>query len=394
MAATPTRIPSRDVTATRPRRRLEQKVNAIQAQPTVATPSATFIEAAMPLVPGNIFGRMGRGAISGRRQINAPATTPQYGNDSNRSDARMAPDATPRGGGGEGIGRWGYDLGPANASPYGSIPGQQIRSVRTRRDLDGAGRFAYTDNFQHGALIAHDRHIIANQGRTTSSSGQQRTGANPNPEADGPPRPAWKMFNRTLSHQLGISDTRNLNNAGFHASLDAQYGTERQKPFTRWSRVISDASNGQKFPLGKQGEEWTLRWGGTPGLANFRPYGKRGGFDSNAPQPTVRADPGGPYRFNTLLQVGAPGDGPQKVYGGVAWGLHSPTIPARQLNQPLIQSRLWQVKPVWNVRPLNSKHAGQSWSQQMVSLSGQQAVKLASTPPIRQPGLNARWLGN
>ena len=95
-----------------------------------------------------------------------------------------------------------------------------------------------------------------------------------------------------------------------------------------------------------------------------------------------------------LLQVGAPGDGPQKVYGGLPWGLHSPTLNTRQGMQSLIRSRIGQVKPVWNVRPQNSKTAGQSWSQSMVSLSGQQAVKLKATAPIRQPGMNSRWLGN
>lgn len=400
MAATPTRIPVRDITATKPRRRLQQKVNAIQAQPEVTTPSAVYISAATRMVPGNAMGRMGRGPLRGGSAdpalfSNPPRIAPAAGNSFVTVDARGNTQtsgirATSNMGG---PGKWGTDLGPGNASPFGSIPGHQIRSVRTRRDLDGAGRFAYTDNFQHGALIAHDRHIIANQGRTTSSRDYQRTGANPNPEKDGPPRPAWKMFNRTISHQIGISDTRQLNNAGYHASVIAQTGPEKQQTFSRWSMVVNNASQGQKFPLGKQGDEWTLRYGGTPGLANYRPYGTRGGYNSSAPMPTVRADPGGPYRFNTLIQVGAPEDGPQKVYGGVAWGLHSPTLPPRQGSQSLIRSRLGQVKPVWNVRPLNSKHAGQSWSQSMVSLSGQQAVKIASTPPIRQPGLNSRWLG-
>jgi len=352
-------------TPTGPRRRLEQKVNQVQERPAVITPSAQFMAAAMPLVPGNIYGRMGKGAVSGRMQVNAPATARAYGNSVVTSDARGAPAAYPKGGGGT---DHLMDNGPGNVSPW------PYARVFTPSSLDSAGAHARTDAFQHGRLIAHDRHIIANQGRTTSSANQQRTGGSPNPEADGPARPAWKMFNRTLSHQVGASDTANLDNGQYHAA------------------VIVPGRN-RKFPLATQGQEWTRRYGGTPYLTEHRPYGKRGGFDDSAPLPTVRAQPGGPFRAKTLLQVGAPGDGPQKLYGGLPWGLHSPTLPSRQQTQPLIRSRLGQVKPVWNVRPQNSKTAGQSWSQSMVSLTGQQAVKLASTPPIRQPGLNARWLG-
>ena len=342
------------------RRRFTQKVNQVQAQPTQITPSAQFLGAAMPLVPGNIYGRMGKGAVSGRRLVNAPVTGPAAGNWRVTSDARGARAAQPAKGAGSGI---------ANASPF---PHAQ---VFTPGSLDSAGAHARTDAFQHGHLIAHDRHIIQNQGRVTSSAVNQRTGANPNPEADGPPKRTWKMFNRTISHMYGADDTAFLDNGQYHAS------------------VIVPGRN-RKFPLATQGQEWSIRYGGTPGLASYRPYGTRGGFSAGAPQPTVRADPGGPYKFGTVLQVGAPNDGPQKVYGGLPWGLHSPTLNTRQGMQSLIRSRIGQVKPVWNVRPQNSKTAGQSWSQSMVSLSGQQAVKLKATAPIRQPGMNSRWLGN
>jgi len=348
------------------RRRFEQKVNQVQAQPAQITPSAQFLGAAMPLVPGNIYGRMGKGAVSGRRYVNAPVTGPAAGNWRVTSDARGAPAAYPKGGGGN---VHLMDNGPGNVSPW------PVAQVFTPGSLDSAGAHARTDAFQHGHLIAHDRHIIQNQGRVTSSAVNQRTGANPNPEADGPPKRTWKMFNRTLSHMYGADDTAMLDNGQYHAS------------------VIVPGRN-RKFPLATQGQEWSIRYGGTPGLASFRPYGTRGGFSPAAPQPTVRADPGGPYKFGTVLQVGAPNDGPQKVYGGLPWGLHSPTLNTRQGMQSLIRSRIGQVKPVWNVRPQNSKTAGQSWSQSMVSLTGQQAVKLKATPPIRQPGMNSRWLGN
>ena len=346
-------------TPTAPRRRLQQKANLTQAQPTQPTPSAVYMAPAMPLVPGNIFGRMGKGVVGGRKVVNAQATAPAYGNWKVTSDRRGQPAAQPGKGAGNGI---------ADASPY---PHAQ---VFTPNSLDSAGGHARTDAFQWGRLIARDRHIIANQGRTTSSNRQQATGGSPNPEASGPPRPTWKMFNRTLSHQEGVDSTRNLDNGQYHAAIIVS-GTNR------------------KFPLGQQGTEWVRRNGGTPGLANFRPYGTRGGFSAGAPLPTIRAESGGPYRPRTLLQQGSPQDGPQKVYVGLPWGLHSPTLQSRVQTQTNQRSKMNQVRPVWNVRPLNSKTAGQSWSQSMVSLSGQQAVKLTSTSPIRQPGMNSRWLG-
>jgi len=334
-----------------------QKVNQVQAQPTTITPSAAFIGSASPMVPGDVYWRMGKGAVRGRQKINAPYSDMAAGNSVVTSDPRGMPAAQP----GKGTG-----TGPRNESPFPQ------RSVFTPHSLDSAGMHARTAAFQHGRLIAHDRHILANRGTVTSSANELATGANPNPEADGPARPAWKMVNRTISFQNGVDSTRNLDNNDYHASVLA---------------------GNRKFPLATQGQQWSIRYGGTPYLANFRPYGTRGGFDANAPTPTVRAASGGPYKPRTLLQEGAPGDGPQKIYGGLPWGLHSPTLPGKEQTQTLIRSRLGQVKPVWNVRPQNSKTAGQSWSQSMVSLSGQQAVKLGATPPIRQPGMNARWAG-
>lgn len=357
-------------TPTRPRRRLLSQVQQIEAQPHQQSASDVFFSASTAQVMAGVFGRMGRGQPSVRPNPGAPPTALAYGNSVVTVDTRGADTAQP--GKGKGNGQL-ADLSPFNAGIYGDVRGRQIRRVDTPPEALSAA-YTRTDAFQHGRLIAHDRHIIENQGRVTSSANNQRTGANPNPEADGPARPAWKMFNRTLSHQIGVDSTANLDNGQFHAAL-----------------LTTDGR--RKFPLATQGDEWSKVYGGTPGLANHRPYGKRGGFDQGAPRPTVRADPGGPYRFNTLLQVGDPADGPQKVYGGLPWGLHSPTLPSRQHTKAVIESRLGQVKPVQQNRPQNSKAAGQAWSQSVVSLSGQQAVKLAATPPIRQPGMNSRWLG-
>lgn len=334
-----------------------QKVNQVQSGPPAISPTAQFILTATPMVPGDIYGRIGKGGFRGRTMINAPATDPAAGNSVVTSDPRGQKASGP----GDGTGR-----GIANLSPF------PWRAVLTPHSLDSSGQHARTDAFQWGRLIARDRHILANRGTVTSSDNYQRTGGAPNPEKDGKARPAWKMVNRTISFQNGTNSTRNLDNRDFHAATMA---------------------GNRKFPLATQGQEWSIRYGGTPYLANYRPYGTRGGFSSAAPTPTVRAMPGGPYRVRALLQQGAPGDGPQKIYGGLPYGLHSPTLPGKSQTQTIIRSRLGQVKPVWNVRPQNSKTAGQSWSQSMVSLSGQQAVKLGATPPIRQPGLNSRWLG-
>ena len=355
-----------------PRRRMQQQVQDIESRPYQPTPSDTFMASSMPLASASIYGRMGKGPAPGMHAVAAPATAPAYGNSVVTTDERGGYATTPKGGGGMGTGKWGWDNGPENNSPYGSVSGQQVRRVDTPPE-GISGRYTRTDAFQHGRLIARDRHIIENQGRTVFSANDHRTGGTPNPEKDGPPRPAWRMFNRTLSHQIGVDSTTNLDNGQYHAATMA---------------------GGRKFPLGTQGDEWSKVYGGTPYLTNYRAYGERGCKYVGAPTPTVRADPGGPYRFNTLLQEGDPGDGPQKVYGGLPWGLHSPTVPPVQQTKAVLQGRFKQVKPVWNVRPNNSKRAGQSWSQSMVSLTGQQAVKLTSTAPIRQPGMNSRWLGS
>ena len=353
-----------------PRRRIaQQQEAAVNSKAYQPTPSDIFLASSMPMACAGIYGRMGKGGIPARGSAGAAPSALAYGNSVVTSDQRGSALASYPGRGQNGPAI--SELGPSVESPYGSVSGQQIRAVRTPPTMLNRGVYG-GEEYQHGDLIARDRHIIANSGRTTSSNREQATGGNPNPEKDGPARPAWKMFNRTLSFQQGTDSTRFLDNGQYHAATMA---------------------GARKFPLGEQGTEWSKVWGGTPGLANYRPYGSRSGYGPGAPLPTVRADPGGPYRFNTLLQQGAAGDGPQKIYGGLPWGLHSPTVPPVQVTKGVLGNRFSQVKPVWNIRPQNSKTAGQSWSQSMVSLTGQQAVKLTATPPIRQPGMNARYLG-
>ena len=102
---------------------------------------------------GELYGRMGKGAVSGRRLVNAPVTGPAAGNWRVTSDARGARAAHPR-------------RAPGRGSPTG--PRSRMRRCSPPGPWTGAGAHARTDAFQHGHLIAHDRHIIQNQGRATS----------------------------------------------------------------------------------------------------------------------------------------------------------------------------------------------------------------------------------
>jgi hypothetical protein len=250
-----------------------------------------------------------------------------------------------------------------NASPWPrrlivTAPSQLLRTART-------------PGYQHGRLTARDRHIAAYRGRTTSSSAQQRTGGLPNPEADGPARPAYQMINRTLSWQAGADHAAFLDNP-------------LPKP-------VTTAGPGRAFPLGTQGQPWTLIYGGTRNLALHRPYGFRGG-PRGGPGPRTVALPGGPHRPGKLLAEGDPADGPQKVFSGPPWGLHSPTVPPVKLTQGSERFRFHQVRPPRVNRPQNSRAEGQSWNQAVVHLDGSAAVKLPRAAPGRQPGLNQRFL--
>jgi hypothetical protein len=285
--------------------------------------------------------------------ISAPVTGPAYGNAVVTSDARGQVAAQPGKGAGEGI---------ANASPY---PARQIISPR-----DITGSVARTPAFQNGRLIARDRHIAEYRGRTTSGSEHVPTGGTPNPEADGPPRPAWRMLNRTLSWQIGTDSTRFLDNTAFHAKTTAGHAP---------------------FPLGTQDGSVQRVYGGTPGLANYRPYGSRKPVSTAAPAPRVVALPGGPYRAGTLLSAGAPGDGPQDVWGGYPHGLVTRSLEPTRLSGSVIRGRLGQVRKPYVSRPQNTKAAGQSMSQAAVHLDGRAAVKIPELTPGRQPGVNGRF---
>lgn len=288
-------------------------------------------------------------ATLGRRGLPAgPVTAPAAGNAVVTSDARGQAAAQP--GQGDGI----------NASPVGGrvvvTPASQL------------GRFARTPAYENGKLIARDRHVLTRRGRTTTSGAYQEPYSGvPNPEADGPPKPAYQMLNRTLSWQIGTDGTRGLDNDAFHAATTA---------------------GNRAFPLGNQGSNpWERISGGTPGL--YRPYGARGVVEG--PAPATYALAGGPYLPGTLVSPGAPGDGPQIVYGGLPHGLHSPTLPATKQTQARYAANV-QMKNGRQDRPANSKIAGQSYSQTVVNQDGTGGGRLPRLYPGRQAGVTQRFV--
>lgn len=299
------------------------------------------------MAPVAVLARLGRAGFA-----HAPVTGPAQGNSVVRSDARGQAAAQPGKGAGNGI---------ANASPY---PERSIVTPATQLLLQ-----ARTPRYQNGRLIARDRHIAAYRGRTASSAADSPTGGTPNPEKDGPPRPSYRMLNRTLSWQVGTDSTANLDNDAFHATTTA---------------------GGRPFPLGTQDGSWSKTYGGTRGLADHRPYGSRRGYQGG-PEPRVVALPGGPVRPGTVLSQGSPEDGSQRIWGGYPHGLATVVVEPQQVTTATIKARFDQIRKPRVNRPNNSKAAGQTYDQTIVHLDGTQAVKLPRTQPGRQPGVNRRF---
>lgn len=281
--------------------------------------------------------RLGRGGLPA-----GPVTGRAAGNSAVTSDARGEPAARP---------------GAGNGEPTSPIGGIEIITPPSQ-----LGNVTYARPFQHGRLIVRDRHVIMRRGKTmTSPAEQEPFGGTPNPEADGPPKPAYEMVNRTESFQVGTDGTANLDNTAPHAATSA---------------------GRRRFPLSNQGSTpFEPVYGGTPGL--YRPYGARGFVEG--PTPTVYAEPGGPYKGKVLLQQGSPEDGPQLVYGGDPHGLHSPTVEATKLTRGRYKA-VPQQTPGRQQRPANSKIAGQSYSQTVVPQSGIGGGPLPRMAPGRKPG--------
>lgn len=286
----------------------------------------------------------------GRRRL--PAGVPTglaQGNSVVTSDARGAPAARPGNTDGLQVSPW-----PAGPTPI--TPPSLLAAVVS------------TPVTQNNRLVARDRHIVSRRGRVTSGAEPSTTGGTPNPEADGPARPGYEMVDRTISWQVGTDATAMLDNTAMHASTTA---------------------GGRRFPLGNQGSSpWEPVYGGTPGL--WRPYGARGWVVG--PAPKVVALPGGQYKTGTVLEAGSAEDGPQSVFGGYPHGLHSPTVEPLKVTAGRYRATKQQT-PGRQQRPANSKIAGQSYSQTVVHQDGRGGGRLPTVAPVRQAGLNGRFLG-
>lgn len=245
---------------------------------------------------------------------------------------------------------------------YGSVPTQRL-VVTTP---SGVGAAARTPAYANGRMIARDRHIVERTGTTKTSRARNALNpGRPNPEADGPARPAAEMVNRTISWQVGTDASKHLDNAEPHAATGA---------------------GGRRFPLGTQDGTIRRRNGGTPGL--YRPYGARGVV--LGPAPRMLAQPGGQYPVGVTLDNGSPQDGPQYVDSGAPHGLHSVTLPAAKVSRARYRATK-QMRPGRQDRPANSRIAGQSYSQTVVPQSGKGGGPLPRVNGGRQPGLNARF---
>ena len=199
----------------------------------------------------------------------------------------------------------------------------------------GRGMIGFNDQRR-----AVDRHVFWDTGRQLTGTSFVAAGAAPNaynnPQQE-PPVPELRAVNRTVTWQQGSDASRN--------------DDDLTRAYTR---------NAQGEWIGEQVGAWSTVYGGTPGL--YQPYGSRGGY---------------PYAIHSPVQIGANGDGPQKLWSGPPHGLHSVTYPDRAETLSRYGANPQQV-PVRFDRPSNSPQAGQSYSQ-TVQTQGATAAPAASS---------------
>ena len=231
-------------------------------------------------------------------------------------------------------GAWGEGDSSDGGQPTGAGPHASFRRY---------GLMGFNDK-----LTVKDRHGYWDTGNQKTGTDFQR--GNPNNSYNNPltepPRPDFRLVNRTVSYQLGTDATRNQD----------------------------DLSRGYTW-LGEQGSGWGPVYGGVPGL--YQPYGSRGGY---------------PYPIVSPAEQGAPGDGPHLVFAGPPHGLHSQTpwkggaqIISRFMNTP-------QTRPVRQDRPANSPQAGQTYSQTVLPQGASRVRPRATQPGTVNPAA-ASWLG-
>jgi hypothetical protein len=198
-------------------------------------------------------------------------------------------------------------------------------------------------------LTVKDRHGYWDTGNQKTGTDMPSSGGRPNtynnPKIE-PPRPDFRLINRTVSYQQGTDATRNQD--------------DPTRNYT-W--------------LGEQGSGWIPVYGGVPGL--YQPYGSRGGY---------------PYPVVSPAEQGAPGDGPHLVFAGPPHGLHSQT-PWKGGAQIISRfSSTPQTRPVRQDRPSNSPQAGQTYSQTVLPQGASRVRPRAVQPGSVNPAA-AAWLG-
>jgi hypothetical protein len=273
-----------------------------------------------------LLGRMNRHGLAGggtpEPASDQRARLPTGGSQGNAGVIRGAPSGGPRSRGGR--------FGVQTVFPY---PGGNTARDYTTRSRTGPA-------FHYGDTVQYDRHIMAKTGTEGQQAHPDSTNGQGNsPLADGPVRPVHMMVNRVMARRYGNTSTRHLDNAG---------------PF-----ATTTDNAGRPQPIGIQdGSPWSRHYGGTPGLTYLQ--GARGTTGVQSP-----------------VEVGAPGDGPQLIRGGVPHGLHSHAQPNAQLRTRRMAATP-QQKRTRRSLPANSARAGQSWSQNAQRLGGQ-PVPVATT---------------
>jgi hypothetical protein len=263
----------------------------------------------------------------------------------------------------------------------------------TTPDLRGPdqSRATYGGGWADGRLTIRERFVQIMRGTSRQGAQESHSGV-PNPQEDGPPAAQYLMDDRTLSWQIGTDHTTMEDNAGPFATTVTTAPPARLPQNVGGGPAPFSFRGGRPFPLGNQGDPWSTLWGGTPGMT--RAYGTRGAAGVSGPAPKTFALPGdgSGRRIGTLLTPGDPGDGPQKIRGGVPHGLHSPTSQPVRVTMAR-QAAIPQQKPPRDDRPANSKIAGQSMSQMYPpegSTSTARTPRMAS--PGRVPGIATRFV--
>ncbi len=215
--------------------------------------------------------------------------------------------------------------------------------------------------YSNDKLITYDRHGMFKVGSENSG----RMSGNTDPPMDGPPRPSLWLVQRTINYQMGTDTT---------AATD-----DLTRDYTR---------NAEGMYVGEQGTGWSRVYGGTPGL-----YQEYGSYQGVAPD-TPGYDPitGATQGIVAPVAQGAPGDGPQTVWGGPPHGLHSPTLPdyAQTLGRYMAIPQMSRPRVD---RPSNSPIAGQSYSQ-TVQPQGQTGTVAQNTRFGSGVNFNQRSRGN